>query len=208
MVTQDAHSPHRPNHPPAHHMPRTCGRERAEMCANGHRFGRRQPHSSQQRLLAAGLSAGGTARARGGGSGRGEGWRHGSGRPRERIRPSVRAATSTPRHGRDRWPRLRWLLAAMATAAAAEGPGGSCPVVGEAPCAPPGGAQWLDRPHTGRGPPAVAACGASGQRRQPPRGAGSGNRPVMHDCLEIGGWAKNIGFVAVFGRVFWRWLKH
>ena len=66
--------------------------------------------SSQQRLLAARLSAGGTARV-----GRrpvwpGEGWQHGSGRPRERVIPPLRAATPTPWHARDHQPWLRWLL--------------------------------------------------------------------------------------------------
>ena len=65
--------------------------------------------SSQQRLLAARLSAGGTARV-----GRrpvwpGEGWQHGSGRPRERVIPPLRAATPTPWHARDHQPWLRWL---------------------------------------------------------------------------------------------------
>ena len=66
--------------------------------------------SSQQRLLAARLSAGGTARV-----GRrpvwpGEGWQHGSGRPRGQVKPPLRAATPTPRHPRDHRPWLRWLL--------------------------------------------------------------------------------------------------
>ena len=40
----------------------------------------------------------------------GEGWQHGSGRPRERAIPPLRAATPAPRHARDHQPWLRWLL--------------------------------------------------------------------------------------------------
>ena len=166
--------------------------------------------SSQQRLLAARLSAGGTARV-----GRrpvwpGEGWQHGSGRPRERVIPPLRAATPTPRHPRDHRPWLRWLAAHAAArwqpgpaAAPPEGPGAGA----QWPRAPPRGALRLDRRPTGRGPPAVGACGTSGQPLLPPA-----HHPILAlgcgSTIEPYERSKHRGFVAVFGRVFGHWLKY
>ena len=137
----------------------------------------------------------------------GEGWQHGSGRPRGQVKPPLRAATPTPRHPRDHRP---WLAAHAAArwqpgpaAAAPEGPGPGA----QWPLAPPGGALRLDRRPTGRGPPAVGACGTSGQPLLPPA-----HHPILAlgcgSTIEPYERSKHRGFVAVFGRVFGYWLKY
>ena len=85
-----------------------------------------------------------------------------------------------------------------------EGPGAGA----QWPRAPPRGALRLDRHPTGRGPPAVGACGTSGQPLLPPT-----HRPILvPDCGSTiepyERWSKHRGFVAVFGRVFGHWLKY
>ena len=163
--------------------------------------------SSQQRLLAARLSAGGTARgqeaglAGGGVAARlGEATRAGHTGPESRDADA--AAPARP-------PALAALAAAAhwqpgPAAAPPEGPGAGA----QWPRAPPRGALRLDRHPTGRGPPAVGACGTSGQPLLPPT-----HRPILvPDCGSTiepyERWSKHRGFVAVFGRVFGRWLKY
>ena len=104
----------------------------------------------------------------------GEGWQHGSGRPRGQVKPPLRAAAPT------RPPALaslaaaaRWQPGPAAAAPESPGPGAQWPL------APPGGALRLDRRPTGRGPPAVGACGTSGQPLLP---------PTHHPTASSAGW--------------------
>ena len=105
-----AHRPHRAAQALAHHVPRTSGRERMEMCANGHRLWPAVATAAASSACWQHACQQGAQRV-----GRrpvwpGEGWQHGSGRPRGQVKPPLRAATPTPRHPRDHRPWLRWLL--------------------------------------------------------------------------------------------------
>lgn len=122
--------------------------------------------SSQQRLLAARLSAGGTARGQEAGlAGGGVAARLGEATRAGHTAPESRDAGAA---ARARPPALAALAAAArwqpGPAAAPEGPGAGA----QWPRAPPRGALRLDRRPTGRGPPAVGACGTSGQPRSCP----------------------------------------
>ena len=118
--------------------------------------------SSQQRLLAARLSAGGTARGQEAGlAGGGVAARLGETTRAGHTAPESRDADAV---ARARPPALAALAAAAhwqpgPAAAPPEGPGAGA----QWPRAPPRGALRLDRHPTGRGPPAVGACGTSGQ---------------------------------------------
>ena len=105
-----AHRPHWAAQAPAHHVPRTSGRERMEMCANGHRFWPAVATAAASSACWQHACQQGAQRV-----GRrpvwpGEGWQHGSGRPREQVIPPLRAATLAPWHARDHQPWLHWLL--------------------------------------------------------------------------------------------------
>ena len=204
-----AHRPHWAAQAPAHHVPRTSGRERMEMCANGHRLwpAVATAAAASSACWQHALSAGGTARGQEAGlAGGGVAARLGevtrAGQTAPESRDADAAAPTRP-------PALAALAAAARwqpgpAAAAPEGPGPGA----QWPLAPPGGALRLDRRPTGRGPPAVGACGTSGQPLLPPAhhpilalGCGSTIEPYER-------WSKHRGFVAVFGRVFGYWLKY
>ena len=203
----NAHRPHWAAQAPAHHVPRTSGRERMEMCANGHRLwpAVATAAAASSACWQHALSAGGTARGQEAGlAGGGVAARLGEATRAGQTAPESRDADAPTRP-----PALASLAAAARwqpgpAAAAPEGPGPGA----QWPLAPPGGALRLDRRPTGRGPPAVGACGTSGQPLLPPAhhpilalGCGSTIEPYER-------WSKHRGFVAVFGRVFGHWLKY
>ena len=162
--------------------------------------------SSQQRLLAARLSAGGTARGQEAGlAGGGVAARLGEATRAGHTAPESRDAGAV---ARARPPALAALAAAAhwqpGPAAAPEGPGAGA----QWPRAPPRGALRLDRRPTGRGPPAVGACGTSGQPLLPPAHHPILARAADRSTIEPYERSKHRGFVAVFGRVFGHWLKY
>ena len=193
-----AHRPRWAAQAPAHHVPRTSGRERMEMCANGHRFWPALATAAASSACWQHACQQGAQRV-----GRrpvwpGEGWQHGSGRPRERVIPPLRAATPTPWHARDHQPWLRWLplraasqgllLLLLSTwgqaARATRGytAAGSPPY---RPRTPSRGCLWYLWP-------------ASAAPRPPPH-----PRAADRSTIEpYERWSKHRGFVAVFGRVF------